>query len=143
MLLDLLALTHAQEAQALGLARPPAFSATLASLQASRAFYLGAWVDETLVGALALGPDSEAGQLAIQTLVVHPSHQRQGHGLALLCNLLQRAAGLTLSVVAGATNVGALALYRGQGFEVYRQGLMTNDGAEAVAMVKLRRAAAG
>jgi ribosomal protein S18 acetylase RimI-like enzyme len=150
-LLDLLSLSHTQEAQRLGLQQPPSFVTTLASLQASRAFYLGAWVGETLVGALALGPDEDAGQLAIQTLVVHPDHQRQGHGLALLQAALQRARGLVLGVVVGAANTAAVALYSRQGFVVYRQGrlqlatLATSQGATnqatetGVLMLKMRR----
>ncbi len=142
-LLALLALTHAQEAQRLGLRSPPPFGTTLASLQTTRLFYLGAWVGETLVGALALGPDEETGQIAVQTLVVHPDHQRRGHGQALLQAALQRAQGLVLAVVVGAANTAAVALYRSQGFVVYRQGWLTLEpaqGADAtgVLMLKMR-----
>jgi len=138
-LLALLALTHAQEGERLGLVQAPALATTLASLQASTRLHLGAWCGDTLVGALVLGPDDEADQQAVQTLVVHPDHQRQGHGQALLQAALQHSAGLVLAVVVGAANTAAVALYLRQGFAVYRQGWLTLETGDRVLMLKMRQ----
>jgi ribosomal protein S18 acetylase RimI-like enzyme len=68
--------------------------------------------------------------------VVHPDHQRRGIARRLLRDALQRGAGLVFSVVAGATNQPALALYRSLGFVTYREGMLGETG---IAVVKLRR----
>ncbi len=138
-ILAILRLTYTQEAAALGAIAAPPLGTTADDICGSAQFFLGAFIGAELVGVLALGPDDEPGQLHIATLVVHPQHQRRGAARALLLDLMQRAEGITLSVSAGAANAPALALYQGLGFEVYRRGIV---GAEGLALVKLRRAAA-
>lgn len=89
------------------------------------------------MGALCIGPDDEPDQLQIITLAVHPDHQRQGIARRLMRDALQRGAGLVFSVVTGAANRPALALYQDLGFMVCRQGVLDESG---IALVKLRRA---
>ena len=133
---SLLALTHAQEAQWLsaGSTAPP--PTPIDALRTRRQFSLGAFAGDELVGALCIGPDDEPDQIQIATLAVHPGHQRQGIASRLMREALQRGAGLVFSVVAGAANQPALALYRAQGFVAYRQGVLDGSG---IALVKLRR----
>jgi ribosomal protein S18 acetylase RimI-like enzyme len=133
-----LALAHAQEAVLLGVqpVEPP--GRTAEDLQRSDDLHLGALRGDTLLGAISVGPDDEAGQLCITALVVHPAHQRQGIARALLAEVLRLGTGQVFAVATGAANAPALALYRQFGFVAYRQGCI---GAEALALVKLRRAA--
>ena len=60
---------------------------------------------------------------------MHPDHQRQGIARRLMRDALQRGAGLMFSVVTGAANRPALALYQGLGFVPYRQGVLDDVGA--------------
>ena len=132
-------LAHAQEAallQILG-AAPRARPAPGGS--AGRELHLGAFCDSELVGSVSLEPDDEAGQISVVNLVVHPTHQRNGIGSALMGEALRRGDGEVFSVAVAAGNAPALALYQALGFVQYRQGVM---GADALPIVKLRRAAA-
>jgi GNAT superfamily N-acetyltransferase len=134
------ALAQQQEAVQIGLApadTPPGRS--LGDVMASTDFHLGARDGPHLVGVLAVGPDDEAGQVAISALVVHPAHQRRGIGRALLREALARGAGLGFCVTASARNPAALALYASASFVAYRHGAL---GPQALPMVKLRRPAA-
>jgi ribosomal protein S18 acetylase RimI-like enzyme len=131
-----LLLAHAQEAQLLQVTDFVPMARTPEDLQASEDYFLGAFLGETLLGCLGLGPDDEPGQISIASLVVHPAHQRQGIARALMAEALRRAAGMVLSVATGAKNTPALALYRSLGFAEYRRGTL---GAEAIEIVKLRR----
>lgn len=135
-----LLLAHAQEALLLGGAAERRLDRTVADIQAATAFYFGALRDGELLGAISLGPDDEPGQLRISSLVVHPAQQRQGIGRQLLQEVLQRSAGMPLSVATTAKNTPALAIYARFGFVVYRRGSL---GPEAIEMVKLRRVQAG
>jgi len=109
---------------------------SVADLQASTDFVLGALADGQVLGVLCLGPDDEAGQLCINALVVDPAAQRGGVGRALVQEALRRCAGFTLAVSTAAANAPALALYRGAGFEVYRRGCI---GPQSLPLLKLRR----
>lgn len=129
---------YAQEARLLQAGDFPPLRRCVADIQAEEGFYLGAQRGDTLLGALALGPDDEPGQLLITTLVVHPDHQRQGVARALMADVLRRGAGAAFAVSTGADNAPALALYQGLGFTVYRHGSI---GPDALALVKLRRPA--
>ena len=132
-----LMLASAQEAALLQTDHLPALAQTAADVQASVAFYLGAVCGDVLLGALSLGPDDEAGQINIASLVVHPAHQRQGVATALLAEALRRASGMVVCVATAAGNSPALALYRGCGFVDYRSGVLSDAGLQ---MIKLRRA---
>jgi ribosomal protein S18 acetylase RimI-like enzyme len=131
-------LAYAQEAALLQSRHFPPLDRTLDSLRHSAEFFLGAWRGVTLLGALALGPDDEGGQIQVTALVVHPQHQRRGVGRALLQAALLRGPGMAFSVATAALNAPALALYQGLGFVVYRHGTI---GPDALALVKLRRPA--
>ena len=100
--------------------------------------YFGAHDHGELVGVLTVGPDAEAGQIAITALVVSPQHQRQGVGRALVRQALDSGAGMVFSVIASTNNRPARALYQSLGFVEYRQGSM---GEAQLPMVKLRRRA--
>ena len=108
---------------------------TTADVQASAAYFLGAWRQDELSGLLSVGPDDEPGQLSIATLAVHPDHQRQGVGQSLLQEVLRRGNGAAFSVVSAADNLPALALYRRLGFVAYRSGSL---GPHCRAVLKLR-----
>jgi ribosomal protein S18 acetylase RimI-like enzyme len=131
----LLALAHAQEAMLLQ--HTQRLAATVADIQASGDFHLGAWSEGELLGALSIAPDDEPGQLCIRQLVVHPLHQRQGLARALVAEALRRGPGMVFAVAAGADNAPALALYRSLGFATYRRGSL---GPQALPLLKLRRA---
>ncbi len=133
-------LAHAQEAVLLQRIGSAPMAGTALEVQAGQEFHLGAFCDEKLVGSVSLGPDDEAGQISVANLVVHPQHQRQGIARALMLEALRRGEGAVFSVSAVAANGPALALYRGLGFVVYREGVM---GADEQPVVKLRRPRAG
>jgi len=139
-ILSVLKPAYTQEARLLGATDFPPLQRTAADLADSDDFHLGAWLGDTLVGALALGPDDEPDQLCIGTLVVHPEHQRCGVARALMQDLLQRTEGMTLTVATGSANAPALALYAGFGFIAYRHGVVGNG---RISLVKLRRADEG
>lgn len=137
-LLEVLSLAHAQEARQLRVKNVLPMARTAEDIQASTHFHFGAFSGSALVGAVSIGPDEEEiGQISIDTLVVHPNHQRQGIARRLLQEVLRRGEGRVFSVCTGAANAPALALYRGFGFTVYRHGTL---GPDALALVKLRRA---
>lgn len=129
---------YAQEGRLLGVQHFPPMQRTAADIASGREFFLGAWSGRQLVGALSIGADDEPDQICIQTLVVHPNHQRQGVASALMREVLSRAEGLVLAVATGAANAPALALYGSFGFSIYRHGVV---GADDLALVKLRRPA--
>ena len=130
----LLLLAHAQEAALLRPSDAVAMPHTAAQLQASEAFYLGAFRADRLVGALSLGADDEPGQMLVSSLFVHPDHQRRGVGRSLLVEAIRRANGTMLAVATPGDNLPALGLYQGLGFVAYRWGSI---GTDAVALVKL------
>lgn len=133
-----LLLAHAQESEVIQATHTTALARTAEAIQASAEFYLGALRAEELLGALSVGPDDEPGQINIALLAVAPSHQRQGIARSLLVEALRRGQGAAFCVSTIASNAPALALYREFGFLAYRHGTL---GPEALALVKLRRAA--
>ncbi len=135
-MLALVQLAHVQESGWLGVEPRPAAADALLALQGQRAFHLGAFSGDTLCGLLTLGPDDEAGQLIITTLVVHPQVQRQGLARQLLQAAFERGPGMTFSVCAATHNQPARQLYQRLGFVAYRQGVVDSSG---VPMTKFRR----
>jgi ribosomal protein S18 acetylase RimI-like enzyme len=133
-----LTLAHAQESALMQSSQFTPLGKTIADIQTSDEFILGALRGAELVGALSLGPDEEPGQIKVASLVVRPEYQRQGIGTSLMREALRRGEGMAFCVVTGASNAPALALYRTLGFVAYRHGAM---GPEALPLVKLRRAA--
>jgi len=137
---QVLVLAYAQEAMLLRVQNAAPLAQTVEHLQNADAFFLAVWRDEQMQGVISVRRDDEPGQINIASLAVHPAHQRCGVARALLSAALQRAGRAAVSVSTAADNVPALALYRQFGFEPYRWGTM---GEHALALVKLRRAAAG
>jgi ribosomal protein S18 acetylase RimI-like enzyme len=132
-------LAYRQEAAALGIELADGAQGRSATdIMASPDFHLGARAGGELVGVLTVGADTEPGQIALSALVVHPQHQRRGIGRALVDDMLERGRGLVFSVIAGADNRAALALYGAAGFVEYRRGVL---GDTPWTMVKLRRPA--
>lgn len=129
-------LAYAQEAALLGVDRFPPLEQTVEDLTGSTDEFVGAFVDDVLVGAVAVGRDDEGPGETITSLVVHPAHQRRGIGRSLLRAVIARgrASGMTVQTAAG--NMPALALYGQFGFRVYRRWFV---GREPIELVKLRR----
>lgn len=132
----ILASAHAQEVELFQAthALPP--ERTTDEIQSSNEYFLGAFREDELLGSISVGPDDEPGQINIASLIVHPEHQRQGLAKSLLTEALRLGNGAAFSVVTGAANAPALALYREFGFVEYRRGTL---GPELLVMVKLRR----
>lgn len=135
-----LLLAHAQEARLLQVEDFEPMAQAPEDLQQGDAVFLGALRGNELLACVSLVPDDEPGQIAIGTLVVHPTEQRRGLARALVTQALQRCAGQPVSVTTAVLNAPALALYRGLGFVEYRRGTL---GAEAIEVVKLRRVPPG
>ncbi len=133
-----ISLAYAQEARLLRGADFAPMPRTVADIEGSEDFYLGAVRDEDLVGVLSIGPDDEPSNLCISSLVVHPRAQRQGVGTLLLGEALARGPGMAFVVSAATGNAPALALYAKFGFAPYRRGVI---GADSLPLAKLRRAA--
>ncbi len=129
---------HEQEGRWLQLSPVPPLLDTVADIQASSRFHLGALQGDDIVGVLVIAPDDEPGQLSIASLVVLPNVQRQGLARRLVQNALQRGPGVVFSVSAASANTAAMALYTSLGFVPYRQGAL---GPASLAITKLRRQA--
>ncbi len=113
----LLAIQHAAyavEASLIHDNRIPPLHEDIHDLCSASLHWLGAFVDDRLVGAVAWveGP----GEYDIDRLIVIPSAHRKGVGTALVREVLSRA-GLTRAVVSTARdNLPARTLYQGLGF---------------------------
>ena len=129
---------HEQEGRWLQLSPVPPLLETVADIQASTRFHLGALQGDDIVGVLVIAPDDEPGQLSIASLVVQPRVQRQGLARRLVQDALQRGPGVVFSVSAASANTAAMALYRSLDFVPYRQGVL---GPASLAITKLRRLA--
>ncbi len=126
---------RAQEGALLGLG-PDAVAVPLPAA----AHHLGAFGDGALLGLLGLDADDEhPGHIRVRTLVVARAAQRRGIARALLQEALRCGGGAGFTVLAAAGNAPALALYRGLGFAVWRQGGLGDAG---VPVLLLRRPAA-
>jgi ribosomal protein S18 acetylase RimI-like enzyme len=134
----LTSLAYEQEASLVGVSGDPQASKTIEDIEASEAFYIGAYSDRQLAGVLSIGRDDEPQQLCITLLVVHPSMQRRGVGTLLVREALARAEKVPFAVVVAANNAPALALYSKLGFVRYRQGVI---GSNDLPVFKLRSAA--
>ncbi len=133
-------LAYAQEAALLELRHFPALERSVADVQGSAEDFLGAWSGLELLGLLSICKGEGSGAVTITSLVVSPTHQRQGIGSSLLAAALDECAGSTVCVATAARNAPALALYRRSGFVDYRRWAV---GAEALELVELRRSPIG
>jgi ribosomal protein S18 acetylase RimI-like enzyme len=126
---------YAQEAALLGLTTLPPMRVTVPELQSSPNRFQAAFKGETLVGAISTLEKPELDSLLIDSLVVHPGHQRLGVASLLLRHCLQDTRALSIRVSTGAGNEPAIALYQKHGFAVYR---LWRIEAESLDLVTLR-----
>jgi ribosomal protein S18 acetylase RimI-like enzyme len=127
---------YSQEAKLLGAVSFPPLERTVADIAAAQARYVGAYLDETLVGVIALEGESATAAVLISSLVVLPSFQRMGVARALLTTVMNEVPSRSLTVSTGSHNAPALALYKQSGFVEVRRYLV---GAERLPMVELCR----
>ncbi|TWD81332.1 acetyltransferase (GNAT) family protein [Kribbella amoyensis] len=115
----LLAIQHAAyavEAELIGFDGIPPLREDLPALMASTEHWLGRFVDDALVAAVAYElPDDRT--VDITRLVVDPAYARQGHARALLDSLDDVQPRPVAVVSTGTANTPAIALYQGRGFE--------------------------
>ena len=131
---------YAQEAALLQVKHFPVLQRTSVDVKSSKERFLGAFAGNDLVGAVSIETGPKSTQRCIASLVVAPSHQRQGIGRLLLAAALHECASSVVTVSTGAKNLPALALYAELGFvECARRSL----GPETLELVTLRRSPAG
>lgn len=138
---DVQMLAYAQEATLLGVPSLPPQHRTVHQLQMSDERYTAACLSSTLVGAVGVIDKPEASLMVINSLVVHPAHQRAGIATRLLLHVLAASSAASVRVSTGAGNEPALALYRKQGFVEYKRWFVGPELLELVAL-KLERASA-
>ena len=127
---------YAQEAELLAVTRFPPLERRVDDILTSAEEFIGAFEAKTLAGVLSVCPDEEGRGISISSLVVHPTHQRQGIGQALLRSVIDRYPTSELTVQTAAANTPALALYFRFGFSEYRRWAL---GTEPIELVKLGR----
>jgi len=129
---------YAREAALIGVDAIPPLREELPDLLAAGHAWLGRFDGPLLVGALAW--EIHRGEVEITRLVVDPAHARRGHGGELLDAVGRLHPGRPASVMTGAANAPALALYRGRGFRPTGEAQEVAPGVE---ILRLRRRAAG
>jgi ribosomal protein S18 acetylase RimI-like enzyme len=134
-------LAYAQEAALLGVPTLPPQQRTVEQLQASNECFVAACLSSTLLGAVGVIDKPEVSILVINSLVVHPAHQRAGIATRLLLHALAASNAASVRVSTGAGNEPALALYRQHGFVEYKRWFVGAERLELVAL-KLERASA-
>lgn len=106
---------YAIEAELIGFGGIPPLQEDLARLMASTEYWLGRFVEDELVGAVAYElPDAET--IEISRLVVDPVHARRGHGRALLDHLDEVEPRPISLVSTGSANTPAVSLYQSRGY---------------------------
>jgi ribosomal protein S18 acetylase RimI-like enzyme len=134
-------LAYAQEAALLGVPSLPPQQSTVEQLQASEESFTAAYLSSTLVGAVGVIDKPDGSMLVINSLVVHPAHQRAGVATRLLLHVLAASDAASARVSTGAGNEPALALYRKHGFVEYKRWFVGPERLELAAL-KLERASA-
>jgi ribosomal protein S18 acetylase RimI-like enzyme len=129
---------YQQEAALLGATDFPPLQCTVADIRDSTESFLGAFIEDELVGAVSTWPDRDDHGTNIASLVVCPEHQRKGIGKALLGKIVAQHANTDLTVQTAANNAPAIALYYRFGFMELRRWRV---GREQLELVKLRRLA--
>ena len=127
---------YAQEAELLGVIDFPPLKRMPADIQIAEERFIGAFIEETLVGSLSTQRAEQPEELNIASLVVAPEHQRKGIGRLLLSSALHECGEHVVTVSTGARNTPALALYAEFGFAECRR---CKVGPEGLELVKLRR----
>ena len=126
---------YAQEAELIGAVDFPPLSRTVEDLRSSGERFLGAYVDNELVGVAGI-EQGDGTNAVISSFVVTPTLHRRGVGRALLQRIIALHNHQELRVQTAARNLPALALYRQNGFlELVRWVA----GAEPLELVALRR----
>lgn len=112
-------------------------------------YYLAAFTTDDVVvgyGGLAIVGSRGDFETSVHTIGVHPDHQQQGTGTALLRALLARAdeLGAPVFLEVRTDNDAALALYHRHGFTVVgtRKGYYQPSGADAYTMMRPATSAA-
>ena len=129
---------YAQEARLLGAAYFPPLECTVEDLRNSAEEFLAAFVQDEIVGAIAVRPDEEGMGINIASLVVAPQFQRRGIGRGLMGAVLAAHGSGELTIQTGAKNLPALALYAQMGFVELRRWFV---GHEPLELIRLRRLA--
>ena len=129
---------YALEARLLGAVYFPPLERTVDDMRNSTEMFLAAGFEDQIVGAASTWPDDDGMVINIASLVVAPSHQRQGIGRKLMAAVLVRHGGEGLTVQTGVKNVPAISLYKSLGFAELRRWFV---GREPLELVKLRRIA--
>lgn len=109
---ELLVIQHAAyavEAALIGDDRIPALHEDLDHLRHAPLLWLGAFVEDRPVGAIAWAEEDH--DLDIDRLIVAPAVHRRGTGVALVSEVLRRARTRRTTVSTGRDNVPARALY--------------------------------
>jgi ribosomal protein S18 acetylase RimI-like enzyme len=127
-------LAYAQEAALLGVDCLPPLKLTVEQLQSSDEHFHAAHLSSALVGAVGVIDKPDASMTIINSLVVHPAHQRAGIATRLLLHVLAATNAASIRVSTGAGNEPALALYRKHGFVEYKRWFV---GPERLALVAL------
>ena len=134
-------LAYAQEAQLLGAIDFPPLRTTVDDIRTCEEDFFAAIMDDELVGAVSVQPDSEGLGTNIASLVVLPSFQRRGIGRSLMAEVLSRYGGEILTVQTGAQNGPALSLYAQSGFVELRRWFVGREPLELVKLYRLPRGA--
>lgn len=124
------------EARLLGVSHFPPLELTVNAIQQAEAVFLGAKVNEQLVGVIGHEPCSEPGQRNIISLVVLPEWHRRGIAKELVATMLNECNEPVIIVSTGAKNSPALALYSKFGFVEYSRCV---EGHEPIEIANLRR----
>lgn len=129
---------YSQEAKLLGAISFPPLQRTIADIERSGGRFLGAYLDGTLVGVIALESDSSSAGMDISSLVVLPAFQRRGVARALLSSVVGDFSSRALTVSTALQNAPALALYAQFGFVEVGRRLV---GSEELPVAQFRRPA--
>ncbi len=107
---------------------------TVEQLQASDGRFHAAYLSSTLVGAAGVIDKPDALMTVINSLVVHPAHQRAGVATRLLLYVLAASDASSIRVCTGALNQPALTLCRRHGFVEYERWFVGPDRLELAAL---------
>jgi ribosomal protein S18 acetylase RimI-like enzyme len=133
-------LAYIQEAVLLGVDHFPPLRRTVEDLRSTEERFLGASLENELVGAVSLSPGEDGLGFNIASLVVLPKYQRQGVAKSLIEAVVALYGSGDLAVETGVKNVPALRLYARYGFVEIRRW---NADRELIELIKLRRPGAG
>lgn len=113
-LLKMQKLAYLVEASIIDFYEVPPLKDTLNTLQRCSETFFGYYLEQELVGAIAVQQEGET--IDICRLIVHPSHFRKGIAQNLLSFILKSHKITTVTVSTGSLNKPALKLYEKVGF---------------------------